>query len=241
MLAGLSGISSSGGFLGSVAGGIGSVAGGILGLAGAANVSIMATEVSLPGRSLATQPFSMYGTTRKMPYAAIYDDLMITFLCSNSMVERAFFDVWFSYIMNPRRQYMHYYKDYVSTIAVIKLAPDPIYSGVSASLANYAFLEAYPLSIETQNLSYDSDGLLTVTVNFAYRRWTTAIETAVGFFSASPAATDATQAFEQGFKDTVNNDKSVVTDLRKSYDQIKSSLGNSIGQLGDLITKFNPF
>ncbi len=148
-----------------------------LGIAGAANISILAEKASLPGRQIATTPFRMYGTVQKMPYGAVYSDVTISFICSNAMTERLFFDTWQALIMNPKRQYMHYYDTYVGTVSVLKLANSEESSAISAAAANYHLLEAYPVSVTSQELSYSStETYLSLDVGFAYRRWTTLAE-----------------------------------------------------------------
>lgn len=167
---------------------ISSLIGGALSLTGASNVSVLAESASLPGKQLTTTPFRMYGTVMKMPYGAVYDDLKISFICTNSMTERLFFDSWMSLVMNPNRQYMNYHKNYVGNIAIIKLSPDTLSlaNAMSIASANFIFLNVYPVSIQEQELSYDAnDQYLKLTVNFAYRRYTTLAEQL--FYSSSGA------------------------------------------------------
>jgi hypothetical protein len=146
--------------------------GPVIGLA-SRQISMLAESTTIPGRQLATQEHRIFGTTRKMPYGVIYDDLTVTFMCTNSMLERTFFDIWHQFIISPGSQYMEYYTDYVSTITIQKLdnSWSPI-SFVGSMISTYTLEEAYPVSIQAQELSYDAtDQYLKLTVQFAYSKW----------------------------------------------------------------------
>jgi hypothetical protein len=97
------------------------ILGGVLAVGGTLNLALMATSASLPGRSLQTQDAAMFGTMRKMPVGVIYDSITLTFICTNSMTERAFFDAWHQFIINPETSYMSYWKDYTAPIVIKKL------------------------------------------------------------------------------------------------------------------------
>ena len=146
--------------------------GPVIGIA-SRQISMLAESTSIPGRQLATQEHQIFGTIRKMPYGVVYDDFTVTFMCTNSMLERTFFDIWHQFIISPGSQYMEYYTDYVSTISIQKIdnSLDPI-SSVGSMISTYTLEEAYPVSIQTQELSYGStDEYLKLTVQFAYSKW----------------------------------------------------------------------
>lgn len=154
-----------------------------------AQLSVLAEQAEIPGRQFATTPHKIFGTTRLMPYGVIYDTIRITFICTNMMSERTFFDVWHQFIMSPSSQYMEYYKDYVGQITIQKVNNDPgivntllnssstdsIVAGAQATaaefLSTYTLEEAYPVAIQPQELSFADDGYLRLTVEFAYARY----------------------------------------------------------------------
>lgn len=158
------------------------VVGAALGLGGAAQVSLMAEACSIPGRGIATTPFTMYGTTQKMPYGSAYADLNITFICTGSMVERVFFDVWHQFIHNTRNNYMNYYDTYVSTV-IIKKVEDSLLPGAQAALSPltyWRFDEAFPVEVQAQELGYaQGDTYLRLNVQFAYRKWSSGVDDVV--------------------------------------------------------------
>jgi hypothetical protein len=176
-----------GGSLGATFGGAGAILGASLAIGASANLAFMAESLSIPGRQFRTTNHYIYGSYRRMPVGVEYQPLMITYICSNAMVERHFFDIWHQFIQSPTSQYMEYYNDYVGSITVKKL----VNSGLVASLtsgtnpptlnnplvevgnlaATYVIEEAYPVSIQAQELSYASDDYLRLTIEFSYRTW----------------------------------------------------------------------
>lgn len=168
------------------------ILGGVLSVAGSANLAVMATELSIPGRQFQTRDATMFGTTRKMPVAMMYDSIKISFLCTNSMFERTFFDAWHQFIMSPSSQYMEYYDNYKADIIIKKLKGsgivdsllalepptiDPPLAELGSVLSTYRIEEAYPYRIGAQELSSSAtDQILKLDVEFYYRRWTSVID-----------------------------------------------------------------
>jgi hypothetical protein len=147
-------------------------------------VSLLAESVELPGRSFLTTEQKLYGTVRKMPYGVQYEDINISFICTNNMTERTFFNSWHQFIMNTETQYMEYYKDYVGQIKIIKINNDKEDSTsgdatkmMIESLNTYTLHDAYPISISSQDLSYsDDDSYLKLTVTFTYSKWSCGVD-----------------------------------------------------------------
>lgn len=144
----------------------------------AQQISLLAESASIPGRQLATTPHKIFGTKREMPYGVVYAPITITFICTNSMLERTFFDVWHQFIISPTSQYMEYYQDYVGRVIIQKTNNDnEAVSTVGSVLSTYILEEAYPKSIQEQELSYSSgDEYLKLTVEFEYARWSCTLD-----------------------------------------------------------------
>lgn len=178
--------------MGMLSAGLGGILSPILTVGGLVNLSIMASSVSIPGRSFMTLEHTMFGTTRRLPYAASYDSLKIEFLCTNAMTERTFFDAWHQFIMSPSSTYMEYHQDYKANIVIKKLKGsgivdsllalepptiDPPIAEIGSILSTYVIQEAYPYRVGAQELS-SSDGntILKLDVDFYYTRWKSAID-----------------------------------------------------------------
>lgn len=152
------------------------------GLAGASilrrEIAFLAEIAELPGRQIATTPQMIYGVQRKMPYGVIYDDLNITFICTNDMLVRSVFDQWHSIITDPTNNYFNYYDTYVGNLEIQKLDEQ--------NNTTYTILveEVYPITITAQELNSNSQNeYLRLNISFAYRRWRTPLDSPNGAFS----------------------------------------------------------
>lgn len=128
-------------------------------------LSILCQSASLPGQQLATTELPVYGPPIKMPYGLIYQDLSLSFLCTNSMAQRQVFEEWRRIIVDPTTNYVNYYDTYVGEVVVQKL------SAMGVVTYSCIFEEAYPVAILEQELSSGSNEWLKLTVVMAYRRW----------------------------------------------------------------------
>jgi hypothetical protein len=158
-------------------------AAGTLSLFGMKQLSMLAKDAELPGRTLSTTEHRMYGTVRQMPYGVLYDTIDITFICTNIMLERALFDLWHQFIISPKSTYLNYYKNYVGTIIIQKIDNSGLeYGSLAGELISiYTLEEAYPKTIQAQKVSYDSKGeILTLTITFSYARWRSSLNLALG-------------------------------------------------------------
>jgi hypothetical protein len=143
------------------------------------HISMLAESCSIPGRQLLTTEHRIFGTVRKMPYGVLYEDFTVTFICTNSMIERLFFDTWQQLIMSAGSQYMEFYDNYVGSIVIQKISnhTSAVDLGGTTNVGKicsvWKLLEAYPVSIQAQELSYADGDYLRLTVQFSYAKWQT--------------------------------------------------------------------
>lgn len=141
--------------------------------------SLLCSEASLPGSSLATHELNndFTGVTERHAYRRLYDDRAdFTFYVDHDHNIIKFFENWISYIVgeefaegieNPDYFYrVNYPNTYRTEIYLHKFERD--YSG---RYTRYRFLQAYPISITSMPVSYDSSSLLKCTVSFTYTRY----------------------------------------------------------------------
>lgn len=135
-------------------------------------------EASLPGSSLATIEINndYTGVTERHAYRRLYDDRAdFTFYVDHDFKVVRFFETWISWIVGedqlkeqekPTYDYrMKFPKDYMVDIHIQKFERDyTIYN-------EYTFIDAYPISINSMPVSYDSSQLLKCTVSFTYKRY----------------------------------------------------------------------
>jgi|APGre2960657373_1045057.scaffolds.fasta_scaffold01225_5 hypothetical protein len=142
-------------------------------------ISLSCSEAALPGSSLATHEINNdhSGVTERHAYRRQYDDrASFTFYVDHDYNIIYFFENWISYIVNeqfvtgveePNFFYrVNFPKQYQTTIYLKKFERD--YNG---RILQYRFINAYPISIDSMPVSYDSSQLLKCTVSFNYSRY----------------------------------------------------------------------
>ncbi len=142
-------------------------------------ISLSCSEASLPGSSLATHEINndFSGVTERHAYRRLYDDRAdFTFYVDHDYSAITFFENWIGYIVDEefakgleREEYtyrVNYPNLYRTTIYLNKFERD--YQG---RYLRYRFLQAYPISINSMPVSYDSSQLLKCTVSFTYTRY----------------------------------------------------------------------
>jgi hypothetical protein len=159
-------------------------------------LNLMCSEATLPGSNLATLEINndFTGVTERHAYRRIYDDRIdLTFYVNaKDYLPIKFFEVWMKYIVDESIKgqtdkgagitdsnyfYRVRYPDgdgngdgkdpgYVSSgLKVIKFEKD------YQQKLEYQFIKAYPISIASMPVSYDSSSLLKCTVSMTYIRY----------------------------------------------------------------------
>lgn len=157
-------------------------------------LELSCSEASLPGSSFATIDINndYMGITQKHAYRRLYDDRAdFTFYVTqdSNYFQIRFFEAWMRYIANEqyvqgissnnailastlisRVQYPELYKS--QKIRIVKYEKDyGTGREVNSPILVYNFVDAFPVSINSIPVSYDSSSLLKVTVSFSYSRY----------------------------------------------------------------------
>jgi hypothetical protein len=131
----------------------------------AQTLSLRCENAELPGRTIATMEQKIYGPTEKFPYQSSYNDANFTFIVSDNMQEKEFFDSWME-LINPSTNYNFKYKsDYCTTISVNQ------YDVKNEKSYQVDLIEAYPIAVNQMDLDWSNDGHHKLTVTFAYTFW----------------------------------------------------------------------
>ena len=165
-------------------------------------------SASLPGSSLATYDINndRHGVTERHAYRRVYDDRIDLefYVDADNYYPIRFFESWLGYIMdqedraesksttgvpnsgavsnqssgaNARSKHYFYrsrfFDEYVASMTVTKFERD------HRQNLTYTFLQAYPFSISSMPISYETSGLLKCTVGFKYVRYLIDAERAV--------------------------------------------------------------
>lgn len=131
-------------------------------------LSIMCNTAAMPGRSLMTIEHRHYQTPIKIPYSTSYGDVTFSFISSQDLRERKFFEVWQETVVNVKTGTMNFYDEYVSDIKIHQLDRE--------GQVAYSVLikDAYPISINQLDYSQGTlNDFLPTSVSFSYKYWET--------------------------------------------------------------------
>ena len=146
-------------------------------------IPFLCNTAQIPGTTIATTEKALDFKSRAKQ--RLYDDITLTFYCTEDMEVFHYFNNWLSEIISDETNRVGFQKDYIATINVHKLgksisaerpktapvpAPDPL--GEQADnriISTTTILEAFPKRVEPISLDYAATGIInTLSVNFAY-------------------------------------------------------------------------
>ncbi len=132
-------------------------------------LSMQCETAELPGKTLQTQDAKIYGPTFKVPYQTQYTETTLGFLCTNDFYERKLFDRWMEAIMPSDTNNLRYPKNnstrYMTTIRIVQ------YDDFIKQIYAIELIDAFPVGIASQGLSWSDDGFHRLSVQFAYQRY----------------------------------------------------------------------
>ena len=131
-------------------------------------LALRCENASIPGRTIATSDLRIYGPTEKYPYQSSYEDMALTFICDDNMIEKAAFDAWMEKI-NPQNNWNFEYKaNYVSTITIVQ------FDNSNNEVHKINLIDAFPIAVNQLDLDWSSDAPYhKLSVVFAYTYWET--------------------------------------------------------------------
>lgn len=132
-------------------------------------LALQCETAELPGKSLQTADVKIYGPTFKVPYQTQYSDMNLTFLCTNEFYERKLFERWVEAIMPTDTNNLRFPKGsntrYLTNIKVIQ------YDEFIRQIYAVELIDAFPIAVAPQPLSWIEDGFHRMTVQFAYQKY----------------------------------------------------------------------
>lgn len=140
--------------------------------AGNSSLSFRCENAELPSRTFATAEQKIGANpTEKFPYHSNYNDVTLTFIVSDNMAEKIYFDRWMNDI-NPTSTFNFKYKKpdqygsgYVQDISIRQ------YNVKNEESYSIRLIEAYPISVNQLDLDWSADGHHKLSVVFAYSYW----------------------------------------------------------------------
>lgn len=148
---------------------------------GESDMRYRADTVNLPGRNLMTteHKFTNYGPINKVPYGQLYVDSTITFLLSEDLREKDYFENWQNSMITtgayeenlasyrPESKWnVKYFDNYIGTVTIRQY-------GIDGGLRTiHKLQEAYPILIGDVSMGWGNADPAKLTVTFAYKNYT---------------------------------------------------------------------
>ncbi len=132
-------------------------------------LALQCETAELPGKTLQTADVKIYGPTFKVPYQTQYGDMSFTFLCTNDFFERKLFDRWMEAIHPTDTNNLRYPKGnntrYLSNIKIVQ------YDEFIKQIYAIELIDAFPVGIAPQSLSWSEENFHRLQVSFAYQKY----------------------------------------------------------------------
>ena len=170
------------------------VGGGLLnGLIGAFNgggggaspreLNILCSNATMPAKQVLTNDRRIGMEFQKVAYGYAVDDVGMTFYLMNDYGIKDYFDSWRSTILDEFGQASNYKNEYAKTVTIHQLrqplkgfskqvGPIRFNAGLGGgSVYSVDLLDAFPIASSAIELNNELDGLVQLTVTFAYTNW----------------------------------------------------------------------
>jgi len=138
------------------------------------NLALQCEAAELPGKTMTTADVKIYGPTFKVPYQTQYSDTSLTFLCTNEFYERKLFDRWMEAIHPTDTNNLRFPKGdksrYLTNIKIIQ------YDDFIKQIYAVELIDAFPIGVAPQSLSWADDGFHRLSISFAYQKYRTIYE-----------------------------------------------------------------
>lgn len=155
-------------------------------------ITIRCDSVQLPGISMASAdgpPRLGYGPMERHPYAAMFEDIQLTFMTDADSVIHRFFYEWVNVIVNFRGQgadnliqrsgpgnssayEVGYRNRYSALLQIDVFRDDESGEGTPRKTLTYKAFNAYPMAFPSNGLSWGDGDILRLNVPFAYTDYT---------------------------------------------------------------------
>ncbi len=138
------------------------------------HITLRAESVNLAGRNITSfEETNIYGPVKQIPTGVSFaEDINVTFLASETMMERDFFESWQQTIFDSSTWDLKYYKDFIGVIDIYTITRNNV--GRKEFIRTYGIRceEVWPKTIGPSELSMASGNeLIKIPVNFAFRYW----------------------------------------------------------------------
>lgn len=146
-------------------------------------LNVLCKSATMPGKQIATVEKQIGIRIEKVAYAAMFDEVQLTFYMLNDFGLKKYFDAWMDLIIDSETNTVGYKKDYAKYIEIASVDPRVI----SNSIAGYPLINqnldtqrtnysiklhsAFPTTANAIELTSEPDGLIEYNVMLSYSKW----------------------------------------------------------------------
>ena len=146
-------------------------------------LNILCSNATLPAKSILTSERRIGMEFQKMAYGYAVDDVSMTFYLMNDYGVKEYFDTWRSVVVDEGAMTSGYKNEYARQVTIHQLrqplagfskqvGPIRFSGGIGGgTVYSVDLLEAFPVATSAVELNNDLDGLVQLTVTFAYTNW----------------------------------------------------------------------
>ena len=135
-------------------------------------LSMLCEAAEMPGKALTSENVVIYGPGYNVPYLTTYQNIALTFYCTNIHTERLLFDLWMDSIVNPVTNNARFAKginsSYMTTINITQYDTN---ADKEIEIYKVKLNDAFPISIAPQQLAWNDDGFQRLSVSFLYQTY----------------------------------------------------------------------
>jgi len=162
------------------------IIGAFSGMGGGASpreLNILCSNATMPAKQVLTNDRRIGMEFQKVAYGYAVDDVSMTFYLMNDYGIKDYFDSWRSTILDEFGQASNYKNEYAKTVTIHQLrqplkgfskqvGPIRFNAGLGGgSVYSVDLLDAFPIASSAVELNNELDGLVQLTVTFAYTNW----------------------------------------------------------------------
>lgn len=127
--------------------------------------SLFVESAEIPGRTMQTTDFRIYGPSFKNPVLSTYNDINFNLLCDRDLSQKQIFDSWLD-LINPINTFdFNYREEYTSSVKIQQIADD---GSISYSCE---LIEAFPTAVGALATNWADDNFHRVQITMSYRFW----------------------------------------------------------------------
>jgi len=135
-------------------------------------LSMLCEAAEMPGKALTSENVVIYGPGYNVPYLTTYQNIALTFYCTNIHTERLLFDLWMDSIVNPVTNNARFAKGINSSYMTgIDITQYDTNADKEIEIYKVKLNDAFPISIAPQQLAWNDDGFQRLSVSFLYQTY----------------------------------------------------------------------